>query len=101
MHCHADILAPGELLFDACTSFGCRLSSRHDTVKHTRTRFRWGMDDDGQLEQWAANLFLDNVEYYMDKEPHRWGFVSRIMCRIPKLAKAFKMLHYQMAPAGA
>ena len=97
----ADVLAPGELLFDACTGFGCKLSSRHDTVKHTRARFLWAMDEDTRLESWASNLFLNSVEYYMDKEPHRWDFLSRLMARIPAFARSFRILHYRMSPADA
>ncbi|MBU4379544.1 MAG: class I SAM-dependent methyltransferase, partial [Proteobacteria bacterium] len=97
----AEVLAPGELLFDACTGFGCRISSRHDTIKHTRARFLWAMDEDKRLELWAYNLSLNSVEYYMDKEPRRWDFLSRVMARIPAFAKAFRILHYQMNPAGA
>lgn len=97
----ADVLAPGELLFDACTGFGCKLSSRHDTVKYTRARFLWAMDEDTRLELRASNLCLNSVEYYMDKEPRRWDFLTRLMARIPAFAKAFRILHYQMNPSGA
>ncbi|MEF2229989.1 MAG: class I SAM-dependent methyltransferase [Pseudodesulfovibrio sp.] len=97
----AKVLAPGELLFDACTGFGCKLSSRHDTVKHTKARFHWALDEDNRLEGWASNLFLNSVNYYMDKEPMRWDLMSRVMSWIPPFARAFRMLHYQMAPARA
>ena len=97
----AEVLAPGELLFDACTGFGCKLSSRHDSLKHTKARFQWALDEDDRLERWSPNLFLNSVNYYMDKESMRWDFVSRIMARIPPCARAFRMLHYQMAPARA
>ncbi|MCK9240213.1 class I SAM-dependent methyltransferase [Desulfocurvus sp.] len=96
----ASILTPGELAFDACSSFGCRLSSRHDTVKKTNARFRWGLDDNAQLQQWAPNLTLRQVEYYMDKERHRWDFTSRLMALLPPFARAFRMLHYQAAQAA-
>jgi O-methyltransferase involved in polyketide biosynthesis len=94
----ASTLAPGELVFDACTSTGCKISSRHDTIKHTRAVFRWGLDNDALPQQWARNLRLLEVEYYMDKEKHRWDLPSRVMRFIPPLAHAFKMLRYSMRP---
>ena len=97
----ARFLAPGELLFDACTSFGCKLSSKHETVKHTNARFRWGLDDDTVLERWSPNLSLQQVEYYMDKEKHRWDLMSKVFSLIPPLAKGFRMLHYRMDPVPA
>lgn len=93
----ARFLSPGEFVFDACTNFGCKISSRHDTVKYTSARFQWGLNDDALPEKWASNLHLKNVSYYMDKEKHRWDSMSRIMSFIPIFSKAFKMLHFQMS----
>lgn len=92
----AQTLAPGELLFDACTSLGCKMSSKHDTVKYTNASFNWPLNDDRLPEEWAPNLRLRETSYYMDKELDRWDRLSRFMRLIPPLAKAFKMLHYQM-----
>jgi methyltransferase (TIGR00027 family) len=97
----ARVFAPGEMAFDVCSSFGCKLSSRHDTVKKTNARFLWGLDDNALLQQWAPNLTLRQVEYYMNKEKHRWDFTSRLMSFVPTFARAFRMLHYQTAPAQA
>ncbi|MCJ2163383.1 MULTISPECIES: class I SAM-dependent methyltransferase [unclassified Pseudodesulfovibrio] len=94
-------LSPGELVFDACTAFGCRMSSRHDTLKHTNASFQWALNDDTLPERWASNLHLQNVAYYMDKEKKRWDNLSRFMSMFPILSKAFKMLHFQMTPAQA
>ncbi len=95
----ARFLSPGELVFDACTNFGCKMSSRHDTVKYTNARFQWGLNNDAQPEKWASNLHLQNVSYYMDKEKHRWDSMSRVMSFIPIFSKAFKMLHFKMTSA--
>ncbi|NDV18360.1 class I SAM-dependent methyltransferase [Pseudodesulfovibrio sp. JC047] len=97
----ARILSPGELVFDACTDFGCKMSSRHDTIKHTNARFQWGLNDNTLPEQWAPNIHLHDVSYYMHQEKHRWDTVSKCMAYIPAFAKAFKMLHYTIAPARA
>jgi len=96
----AKTLSPGQLVFDACSSFGCRMTSRHDTVKHTQARFQWGLDDPALPEHWAPNLSLRAVTYYMNQEKNRWDFASRVMALYPKLAKAFCMLEYDMAPAA-
>lgn len=98
----ARTLAPGEVLFDACTSFGCKMSSSHDTVKYTNASFKWGLDDDRLPERWTGNLTLLDASYYMDKEKKRWNWQTRIIAMIPAMAKAFKMLHYSAAdPASA
>nr|WP_321256797.1 class I SAM-dependent methyltransferase [uncultured Pseudodesulfovibrio sp.] len=92
-------LSPGELVFDACTELGCKMSSRHDTVKHTNARFQWGLNDNSLPEKWASNLRLQDVSYYMDQEKHRWDIMSKFMSYIPNIAKAFKMLHFTITPA--
>lgn len=92
-------LSPGELVFDACTELGCKMSSRHDTVKHTNARFQWGLDDNSLPEKWASNLRLQDVSYYMGQEKHRWDIMSKFMSYIPNIAKAFKMLHFTIARA--
>lgn len=97
----ARTLAPGELLFDACTSFGCKTSSSHDTVKYTNASFKWGLDDDRLPELWTGNLTLLDTAYFMNKEKKRWGWTTRIVTMIPAMARAFRMLHYRIdAPAA-
>ena len=96
----ARTLSPGKLVFDACSSLGCRMSSRNDTVKHTKARFHWGLDDPALPEQWAPNLSLRGVTYYMNQEKHRWDFFSRMMALFPKVAKSYCMLEYDMAQAA-
>lgn len=87
-------LAPKEVLFDACTSFACKKSDKHETVKHTKARFHWGLDDDRLPETWIAPLRLKEVSYFMDKERDRWGLFYRLLGMLPIIAKSFRMLHY-------
>jgi len=91
----ANLLSPSEFVFDACSSFGCKMSSKHETIRFTNASFKWGLDDDHAPERWMQNLRLTDVSYYMDKEKDRWGLMTRAMSLVPFFFKAFKMLHYK------
>lgn len=83
--------------FDACSSWGVARSHKHDTVKKTNASFKWALDDDRELEQWAANIRYVDTTYYFSQELRRWGVVGIIGNILPSMRKAFKMLHYEIA----
>jgi O-methyltransferase involved in polyketide biosynthesis len=93
----AATLSPGQLVFDACSPLGCRMSSKNDTVKHTKATFKWGLDDPALIERWAPNLSLNDVTYHMHQEKGRWDLMSRIVALYPKMAKSYFMLEYDMS----
>lgn len=94
-------LSPGEILFDASTTMGCKMSSKHDTVKYSNAKFLLELDDDRLPEKWAPNLRLKETRYFMNEEPHRWDFTSRLMSKVPFIFKAFRMLRYEIQPISA
>ncbi len=91
-------LSPAELIFDACSSWACRNSHRHETVKDTRATFKWGLDDDKQLETWSPRLRLKNSQRYMTQEKRRWGLMGILGRHIPRYANHSRMLHYEVLP---
>lgn len=87
----------GELHFDACSPWAARNSSKHETVKFTNARFKWGIRSDDDLQNWSPRLQHKDTAYYMNQEKHRWGFQGVIARIIPKFGKAYCMLHYDIA----
>jgi methyltransferase (TIGR00027 family) len=89
-------LAPGELIFDVVSTWGARNSHRHDTVKDSRTVFKWGLDDDRQLEYWSPSLRHLSTATYFSQERRRWGMLGVMSCFIPRLNKHSRMLQYEI-----
>lgn len=86
-----------ELHFDVCTSWACKNSYKHETVKLTNAAFKWGLDNDRELEQWVNGLHYRDTHYYMNQEKRRWGLRGLIArAFMPGKARAFRMLHYEL-----
>ena len=87
-----------QLIFDVVSSWMCRNSHRHDTVKKNNAVFRFGCDDDRLMEDWADNLELfSSVGYNNFKEWRRAGLISWLMIKsIPKLRKSSRLLNYKI-----
>jgi O-methyltransferase involved in polyketide biosynthesis len=66
-----------QILFDVTSSWMCKNSHRHDSVKHTNAPFKLALDDDKEIEDWAKNLKLESVRHFGDfKEWKRCGFMT-------------------------
>lgn len=86
-----------ELIFDIINSWMSKKSHIHDTVKHTNATFKFGTDDDKEIEKWATNLELISSKLFTDfPEWKRAGWKGRVLKIIPTLRKSGRMLHYQI-----
>lgn len=87
-------VSPKELIFDACSSWACRNSHKHETIKDTRATFKWGLDNDKLLETWSPRLRHISTQRYMTQEKKRWGLMGLLGRHIPRYANHSRMLHY-------
>lgn len=88
----------GEILFDIVNAWMSRNSHLHDTVKHTSAKFRFGTNDDREMESWADNLHLVASKKYTDfKEWRRTGLKGWLMGFVPVFRNAGRMLHYKIS----
>jgi O-methyltransferase involved in polyketide biosynthesis len=88
---------PGSrILFDVTSTWMCKNTHRHDTIKFTKATFKLALDDDREIEMWADNLKLISVRRYCDfKEWRRSGFLRYWMMKIvPAFKNASRMLSY-------
>ena len=87
-----------EAVFDVSSSWMVKNSSKHDAVKHTRTRFAFGCDDDREVERWADNLHLISAKYMATDFPawKRLGLFYWIMRLVPVLRNSYRLLHYRI-----
>ena len=87
-----------EILFDVTSSWMCKNSHRHDTVKYTNAPFKLALDDDREIERWARNLKFESARRYGDfKEWCRCGFFYYWSMKIiPALKNAGRMLCYRI-----
>lgn len=92
-----DCFGKGELHFDVCSPWAASNSHKHETVKHTKARFEWGLVDDQELEKWTPRLRYKGTTLYMTQEARRWGIMGFIGRLIPKFRNAFRMLHYEFS----
>jgi O-methyltransferase involved in polyketide biosynthesis len=90
---------PGnELAFDVTSSWMCKNSHRHDTLKHSKACFKMALDDDRELERWVSNLSIKEVRRYGDfSEWRRCGLLNYWAMRlIPALNNASRILHCEI-----
>ncbi|MFW5489009.1 MAG: class I SAM-dependent methyltransferase [Desulfovibrio sp.] len=95
----ANAFQAGEIIFDACSSTACRNTKRHETVKDTNAMFKWGLDNDKELESWSPRLRHKDTTLYMNQETKRWGMLGLVGRLVPRIGKAFRMLRYEIIPA--
>lgn len=84
-----------QIAFDSSTSFMCKMSNRHDAIKHTDASFKLCLDDPKEVEDWHPAIRLSSVKHYSDFE--RWrdaGWFNYWLVRLlPKLNNASCLLH--------
>lgn len=87
-----------QLVFDVLSSWVCKNSSRHDTVKYTQATFKFGCDDSYSIEKWGDNLRLKSEKLYCDfKDWKKAGVINcTVMKLIPKIRKSCRMLVYSI-----
>eukprot|EP00767_Chilomastix_cuspidata_P000957 gnl/Chilomastix_cuspidata/12807.p1 GENE.gnl/Chilomastix_cuspidata/12807~~gnl/Chilomastix_cuspidata/12807.p1 ORF type:complete len:129 (+),score=14.28 gnl/Chilomastix_cuspidata/12807:57-389(+) len=87
-----------KILFDATSTWMCKNSHKHDTIKNTDSPFKLALDDDRTIESWADNLKFENVFYFSDfNDWKRAGlFYYWIMKLVPKIRTASRMLIYNL-----
>lgn len=87
-----------ELHFDMLNKWMSRNSSLHDTVKKTKATFRFGINNDKEIENWHPHLKHQNTWLYKDfKGCRRMGFLfSILMNYIPKFRTNSRLLAYKI-----
>jgi methyltransferase (TIGR00027 family) len=93
----AENFSDSEILFDIVNVWMSKNSHMHDAVKFTNASFKYGTDDDAEMEAWAANLKLISSKLYTDFDTwKRAGIKGWLIRIIPKFKKAGRMLHYRI-----
>lgn len=88
---------PGsEIHFDAVSQWACKHSKWHDTIKHVKADFVWGLNHVSEIECWNSNIKHRDTLYYMDVEKKRWGMKGHFMSLIPTFRKSSCILHYDV-----
>ena len=88
---------PGcEIYFDFVSKWAARNSDKHESVKRTKARFHFGLNDPHTIEQWFPKLKLIERFYFIRKEKKRWGLPGLIMWLIPALHKSFGIVGYKV-----
>ena len=84
------------ILFDVTSTWMCKNSHRHDTVKLTNAPFLLALDDDREIENWGGNLKFESVRHYGGFDDwKRCGFMKYwTMKTVPAMKKASRLLYY-------
>ncbi|PIG93092.1 class I SAM-dependent methyltransferase [Gloeocapsopsis sp. IPPAS B-1203] len=78
-------LAPVTILMDVIASKRAKNTQKHDTVSKTNAKFKWGLDNSKELENWQQELTVTDEVYYLTRfanYPHRlpwWGRYLRFI----------------------
>jgi len=76
-----------EVHFDVCGSLPLKKWLRNDSVKHTKARFIFAMDDGKIIEKWIPNMTLTNDLNYLEIDRKRWGLLGFFVGLFPSLAR--------------
>lgn len=91
-----------EIHFDMLNKWMSKKSSMHDTVSKTKATFKFGADDEKELEKW--NPDLKHVRTYVFNEfkgYKRMGFVmSTLMSTIPVFKTAARLFTYKITDSN-
>ena len=94
----ADTLGQAYLYFDCPNVFFSTKSNHHSTVKYTKARFAFGIDDPKILETWDNRWQYLHHHYFCEfKETWQMGKVMGfLMHYVPLFKKSFMMIGYQL-----
>jgi len=80
---------PGaEMLFEIISPLLVKQSKRHDTVKHTDARFKWGVYGGRHVESFSRAITFIEEWNYLDYYPKRWKWF-RWPAKIPAFKRRF------------
>ncbi len=89
-----------DIHFDIVNKWMSKNSHMHDSVKYTNASFKFGLDDDKKIENWAENLMHQKTWLYGDfPEWKRAGLINGLLMKIVPIFKyGGRILHYKVIP---
>lgn len=74
----ADNFPGSTFLFDCCSTMAVRNSGRWEaTVRTTRARYGWGIDDPRAIQAWDRRFDVTDVRYMLDYHRSQWRWRTR------------------------
>lgn len=92
----ADSFPGAEMCLDVMSVWISRQSGRHDTVRKMRAGFRWGIDDDRELEAWHPGVRVVSDESIM-RLMGEYHWFPRLLRHIPVFRDCSRMLRVRVA----
>ncbi len=94
-------LPASEISFDAYSRLTARSANSHPSIKKTRARIHWGIDDAAQIESWSAGVKLLEEWYFTESEDipllGYWDrFLFRMMGTFHAAKKAHRILRFRL-----
>lgn len=89
----------GEIALDTISVWLSENSVKHDTIKNENAKFKYGIDDDKELESWHENIKLLDTESIMGQGVSRFDFhvlIYKFFSLIPKFKKASRLVRYKI-----
>ena len=94
----ANNFSNSEILFDMISTKMSKAKDTPDSVKLVGARFRFGTDNDKEMETWANNLQHKSTKRFADFSTWKRGIISwELMILIPSIRKGARLLHYKIA----
>lgn len=89
----------GELAFDTLSVWASKNSDKHDTIKNEVAKFRYGIDDDKELESWHESIKLISTTSIMKQKIGRFDFkiaLYKLISCIPMVKNAGRLVRYKI-----
>ena len=94
----ANNFSNSEILFDMISTKMSKAKDTPDSVKLVGARFRFGTDNDKEMETWANNLQHKSTKRFADFSTWKRGIISwELMILIPSIRKGARLLHYKIS----
>lgn len=85
----ADHFHDSEVWFDACGTFVVKNSDKHDAIKKVNAKFKWGINDGKEIENWDNRLSLIKQSSQGSFFRSRYPFPMNVIGWFPKLLYKF------------
>lgn len=89
----------GEIAFDTLSVWMSQNSAKHDTIKNEPAKFKYGIDDDKELESWYDNIKLISTNSIMREKIERFTpqiALYKLFSLVPKFKNASRLVRYKL-----
>lgn len=87
----------GQILCDMLSDWASKNSNKHDIIKNMESKFKFGINDFNEIENWHKNIKYIESTSIMKVFPERWVFFVKLLTLIPFIKNANKLVNFKLS----